>query len=269
MPKKITVANPVVELDGDEMTRIIWKFIKDKLILPYLELDIKYYDLGIEYRDQTNDQVTVDSATARGDDHRSASHLETRMFRFLLSTIVATTTATMAFSQDARPNVLLIIADDFRTDLGCYGSPAVSPNIDGLAKRGVLFNHAYCQQAVCNPSRSSFLTGMRPDTLHQWSNGQHFREKNPSVITLPQWFKHNGKGGCSEYLDAQDGRRSLPHACRGGTPFATRPRTCAGASWHIRHPSSVTCARNDAWRVWQTSHLASTNACASDTGPLL
>ncbi len=58
------MANPVVELDGDEMTRIIWKFIKDKLILPYLDVDIKYYDLGIEYRDQTNDQVTVDSAEA-------------------------------------------------------------------------------------------------------------------------------------------------------------------------------------------------------------
>lgn len=62
--KKIKVANPVVELDGDEMTRIIWKFIKDKLILPYLEVDIKYYDLGMEYRDQTNDQVTVDAAEA-------------------------------------------------------------------------------------------------------------------------------------------------------------------------------------------------------------
>lgn len=61
---KIKVANPVVELDGDEMTRIIWKYIKDKLILPYLDLDIKYYDLGIEYRDQTNDQVTVDAANA-------------------------------------------------------------------------------------------------------------------------------------------------------------------------------------------------------------
>jgi isocitrate dehydrogenase len=61
---KIKVANPVVELDGDEMTRIIWKFIKDKLILPYLELDIKYYDLGMEYRDETNDQVTVDAAEA-------------------------------------------------------------------------------------------------------------------------------------------------------------------------------------------------------------
>lgn len=64
MAQKIKVANPVVELDGDEMTRIIWKFIKDKLILPYLELDIKYYDLGVEYRDQTGDQVTIDAANA-------------------------------------------------------------------------------------------------------------------------------------------------------------------------------------------------------------
>ena len=59
---KIKVINPVVELDGDEMTRIIWKFIKDQLILPYLDLDIKYYDLSVEYRDETNDQVTIDAA---------------------------------------------------------------------------------------------------------------------------------------------------------------------------------------------------------------
>ena len=63
MPK-IKVKNPVVEMDGDEMTRIIWKFIKDKLILPYLDIDLKYYDLGVEYRDKTGDQVTVDSAKA-------------------------------------------------------------------------------------------------------------------------------------------------------------------------------------------------------------
>ncbi len=62
--QKIKVANPVVELDGDEMTRIIWKFIKDKLILPYLDIDIKYFDLGMEYRDKTGDQVTVDAAEA-------------------------------------------------------------------------------------------------------------------------------------------------------------------------------------------------------------
>jgi isocitrate dehydrogenase len=61
---KIKVKNPIVELDGDEMTRIIWRFIKDKLILPYLEVDLKYYDLGVENRDKTSDQVTVDSANA-------------------------------------------------------------------------------------------------------------------------------------------------------------------------------------------------------------
>lgn len=64
MAEKIKVANPVVELDGDEMTRIIWTFIKQKLILPYLDIDIKYYDLGMEYRDETNDQVTIDAANA-------------------------------------------------------------------------------------------------------------------------------------------------------------------------------------------------------------
>ncbi len=64
MPNKIKVANPVVELDGDEMTRIIWKFIKEKLILPYLDLEIKYFDLGIESRDKTNDQITIDAANA-------------------------------------------------------------------------------------------------------------------------------------------------------------------------------------------------------------
>ena len=62
--EKIKVTNPVVELDGDEMTRIIWKFIKDKLIFPYLDVDIKYFDLGMEHRDETNDQVTIDAANA-------------------------------------------------------------------------------------------------------------------------------------------------------------------------------------------------------------
>src|SRR3954447_12267801 len=61
---KIKVANPVVELDGDEMTRIIWEFIKEKLILPYLDIELKYYDLGIEHRDATDDQVTIDAANA-------------------------------------------------------------------------------------------------------------------------------------------------------------------------------------------------------------
>jgi iduronate 2-sulfatase len=91
-----------------------------------------------------------------------------------------------------RPNVLLIVADDLRADLGCYGSAAKTPHLDALAARGRRFDRAYCQQAVCNPSRSSFLTGLRPDTLRLWVNGTHFREKKPDAITLPQWFKQHG-----------------------------------------------------------------------------
>src|SRR4026208_1288702 len=64
MAEKITVANPIVELDGDEMTRVIWAFIKEQLILPYLDVDLKYFDLSIESRDSTTDQITVDAANA-------------------------------------------------------------------------------------------------------------------------------------------------------------------------------------------------------------
>lgn len=62
--KKIKVENPVVDMDGDEMTRIIWKLIKDQLILPFLDINIQYFDLGMEHRDKTNDQVTLDAANA-------------------------------------------------------------------------------------------------------------------------------------------------------------------------------------------------------------
>ncbi len=89
-------------------------------------------------------------------------------------------------------NVLFIMADDFRPEVGCYGSPALTPNLDRLAKRAVVFDRAYCQQAVCNPSRSSMLTGRRPDTLHVWNNSTHFRTPNPDVTTLPLWFKEHG-----------------------------------------------------------------------------
>lgn len=91
-----------------------------------------------------------------------------------------------------RWNVLFLMADDFRPELASYGSPALTPNLDRLARRAVQFERAYCQQAVCNPSRSSLLTGRRPDTLRIWDNGTHFRELNPDVVTLPQHFKANG-----------------------------------------------------------------------------
>ena len=92
-----------------------------------------------------------------------------------------------------RPNVLFIMADDLRSELGCMGATYVkSPHIDALAKRGRLFMRAYCQQAVCNPSRASMLTGLRPDTLRIWDLSTHLREQKPQVITLPQHFKDHG-----------------------------------------------------------------------------
>jgi iduronate 2-sulfatase len=91
-----------------------------------------------------------------------------------------------------KPNVLLIVADDLQVDLGCYGSSAPTPNIDRLAARGVLFERAYCQQALCNPSRTSFLTGLRPDSTGIVGNGLHFRDLRPDVVTLPQAFLQAG-----------------------------------------------------------------------------
>jgi iduronate 2-sulfatase len=90
-------------------------------------------------------------------------------------------------------NVLFIAADDLRCDLRSYGHPLVkTPHLDRLAARGVQFDRAYCQQAVCNPSRASLLTGRRPDTLRIWDLPTHFRDVAPDAVTLPQHFKNHG-----------------------------------------------------------------------------
>ena len=92
-----------------------------------------------------------------------------------------------------RPNVLFIMADDLRSELGCMGAKhVISPYLDALAARGRLFTRAYCQQAVCNPSRASMMTGLRPDTLRIWDLPTHLRDRRPEVITLPQHFKNHG-----------------------------------------------------------------------------
>ncbi len=114
-----------------------------------------------------------------------------------------------------KPNILFIAVDDLRPELGCYGNrDIISPNIDRLANSGIVFNNAYCQQSLCNPSRASLLTGMRPDAIKVWDLGTHFRSVVPDAVTLPEFFKNQGyrvEGLGKIFHDNMGDQQSLSH----------------------------------------------------------
>lgn len=125
-----------------------------------------------------------------------------------------------------RPNVLLLMSDDLAAKLGCYGDPhAKTPNLDALAQRGVLFERAYCQFPHCNPSRSSLLTSLRPNTTRVTNNEDNLYSNLPGVMTLPHLFREHGyataRCGKIFHLGVPTGLESMddPQAWDFGTPF--------------------------------------------------
>ncbi len=121
------------------------------------------------------------------------------MIRSLLFLLLGPLVITWAVAKPL--NVLFIAADDMNCDLGAYGNPQVkTPHLDQLARAGVRFDRAYCQQPLCGPSRASLMTGLRPDTLNMHTLKHELRQKNPDVVTLGQLFKNNG------YFSARAGK---------------------------------------------------------------
>ncbi|KAI2601043.1 iduronate 2-sulfatase [Homo sapiens] len=143
----------------------------------------------------------------------------------LSSVCVALGSETQANSTTDALNVLLIIVDDLRPSLGCYGDKLVrSPNIDQLASHSLLFQNAFAQQAVCAPSRVSFLTGRRPDTTRLYDFNSYWRVHAGNFSTIPQYFKENG------YVTMSVGKVFHP---------GTAPCPESGFSWFVVSESSI------------------------------
>ena len=133
-----------------------------------------------------------------------------------LASVIATSDIAVAKRKKRPKNVLLIIVDDLRPNLGCFGDPiAITPNIDRLAASGTRFSRAYCQYPVCNPSRISFLTGMRPDTTGAYRNGDVFHDLFADTLTINRYVQQFG------YEAAGFGK--IYHASNGGENAWTQP----------------------------------------------
>lgn len=157
-----------------------------------------------------------------------------RLQKFIAGLLLIASAAVAVAASD-KPNVLFIAFDDLRPDLGCYGSKIVkSPNMDKLASQGLLFNRAYCQYPVCNPSRASLLTGVRPETLDIFDLETSVRMKHPDVVTLPQHFREHG------YETVSIGK--IFHVSQGnpGDPLAWSDGLYSGGNRAKQQPLEVT-----------------------------
>lgn len=166
------------------------------------------------------------------------------LLAILLPSPLATLRAADVVRSETKPNVLFIIADDLNNDLGCYGNPDVkSPNIDALSRRGVRFDRAYCQYPQCNPSRTSFLTGLRPDSTHVFNNDVHPRQALPDALYLPNFFKQRGwftaiLGKVAHYpgllqtdvVGGKGGGKALRQAAKKANSITTDEQTVDGQS---------------------------------------
>ncbi len=156
--------------------------------------------------------------------------------------------------QNVRPNVLFIAVDDLRPELGCYGATHIkSPHIDRLAERGTVFLRAYCQQAICGPSRTSLLTGLRPDTTKVWGNHTHFRQRLPNVVTLPGHFKNHGyhTQGMGKIFHGSFPRKAFAYyrGCDMHDPRSWSVPSWLGGPRYYYTPEGIAAARRDFQRI--------------------